>query len=72
MDFLKNLWDKIYDKIYKVTRKFEGVNNFIFEKTGAKVDVGMIVFAIVFAILVLFFVKVILGIVMDKLYTGDY
>ena len=72
MDQLKHIWEYIYDKLYKASRKFDGVNEYIFEKTGAKVNVGMIVFAIIFTVLIAIFVKAILSIVFGKLYSGDY
>ena len=72
MEKLKEIWEYIYDKLYKAARKFDGVNEYIFEKTGAKVDVGMYVFALLFVILVIIFVKAILSIIMNKLFTGDY
>ena len=72
MEQLKKIWEIIYDYLYRASRKFDKVNEFIFEKTGVKVDVGMIVFTIIFIILIILFVKMILAIVFNKLYTGDY
>ena len=72
MDQLKKIWEFIYDKLYKASRKFDGVNEYIFEKTGAKVNIGMYIFAVIFIILIAIFAKAVVSIVMGKLYSGDY
>ena len=72
MDKLKEIWEFLYDKFYKATRKFDGISEMIFEKTGAKIDIGAIVMGIVLVIFVILFVKAILGLVMHALSTGDY
>lgn len=72
MDKLKEIYEYLYDKFYKLTSKFDGVNEFIFEKTGIKINVGIIVFGIAFVLMLIFFVKVILGFVLKFLFHGTY
>ena len=69
---LKEIYEKATDKFFKLASKFDGVSEWIFEKTGAKINVGVIVLSLVFIILIIFFVKLVLGIVLNKLTTGDY
>lgn len=72
MDKLKEIWEFLYDKFFKVASKFDGISEMIFEKTGAKINVGVIVMGIVLFIFVIIFVRAILGLVMHALATGDY
>ena len=72
MDKLKEIWEFLYDKFFKLASKFDGISEMIFEKTGAKINVGAIVMGIVMFILVALFVKAVLGLVMHALTTGDY
>lgn len=71
MEKLKEIWEYCYDKFFKLTRKFDGVSEKIFEKTGAKIDVGLIVGFAVLGIVLLIFVKAVLGVVMKFLFTGE-
>lgn len=69
MDF-KEVGDKIAEKVFWFTGKFEGVENKIFEQTGVKIPIGMIFGAIILILVTGFFVKLILGFVMNFLFNG--
>ncbi len=64
------------DKIGKVyvafTSKFDGISERINEKTGWNINVGAIVGIILMIVVVFLFVKAVLGLIMGKLFTGDY
>ena len=72
MDKFKEIWEFLTEKFVKLSSKFDGVSDKIFEKTGAKINVGAIVMGAVMVILVFLFVKAVLGLVMHALATGDY
>ena len=69
MDF-KEIGDKIAKKVFWFTSKFEGVENTIFEKTGAKIPIGTICGALILIVITALFVKMILGFVMNFLFNG--
>ena len=72
MDKLKEIWKVIYDKLYKLSSKFDGISEQIFEKTGVKINIGAIVIGIMLVIFVILVVKGILGFVFNALATGEY
>ena len=67
---IKEIGDKIAEKVFWFTGKFEGVENKIFEKTGAKIPIGMICGAIILICVTGFFVKLILRFVLNFLFNG--
>ena len=67
-DKLKEIYEKATDIFFGLTKKFDGVSEMIFEKTGAKINVGLIVGSAILIFMIVIFVKVILGFVMDFLF----
>ena len=63
----KILIDKITDVIYKISKKNEKLTDYIFEKTGMKINVGLIVGGIFLVIFVLMLAKSALGFLYGKL-----
>lgn len=61
MDKLKEIYEKASDIFFGMTKKFEGIEETIFEKTGAKIPVGSIVLGTVLVIFLAIFVKSFLG-----------
>ena len=62
---LKKLYEKATDIFFGLTKKFDGISNKIFEQTGLKINIGLIIGS---AILIFIVVKTILGGVMDFLF----
>lgn len=60
-DKIKKIFNKVVDICFKITKKFDGISNYINERTGMKINVGMIVLSAVLIIFVFIFVKEILG-----------
>ena len=58
---IKKLYEKASDIFFKITKKFDGISEKIFEQTGTKINVGAIVLGAMFIIFVAVFVKSILG-----------
>ena len=65
---LKKIYEKATDMFFRLTKKFDGVSEKIFEKTGTRINVGIIVGSAILILFVIFFVKIILGFVMDFLF----
>ncbi len=68
MDKLKELYEKATDIFFGMTKKFDGISNKIFEQTGMKINVGLIIGSVLIFLVLFFIVKVILGGVMDFLF----
>ena len=64
---MKDIFDKITDVIYKISKKNEKLTDYIFEKTGMKINVGLIVGVIFLVIFVLMLAKSALGFLYGKL-----
>ena len=64
----KEIYEKVTDVLFGITKKFDGISNKIYEKTGKKINVGVIVIGIILFIFVVFIVKGILGWVLDFLF----
>lgn len=58
---IKELYEKVSDVFFKITKKFDGISEKIFEQTGTKINVGAIVLGAMLIIFVAVFVKSILG-----------
>ena len=56
-DFLKMLGD-VY---YSITKKFDSISQMIYERTGKKYNVGLIIVIVALIIFTLIFVKALLG-----------
>ena len=65
---LKEIYEKATDIFFGLTKKFDGISEKIFEKTGTKINVGLIVGIAILALMLFIFVKVILGFVLDFLF----
>lgn len=71
-DNKNDLVDK-FGKIYVAfTKKFDGISEKINERTGWHINVGNIVGIILMIVVVIIFVKAVLGVVMGKLFSGNY
>ena len=55
-DFLK----KAGDFYIEITKKFDGISQMIYERTGKKINIGAIVVGIILVIILGWFVKVLL------------
>ena len=64
---LKELYEKATDLFFGLTKKFDGVSEKLFETTGVKINIGLIVGSAILIIFVIIIVKVILGGVMNFL-----
>jgi hypothetical protein len=64
---MNEIFDKITDIIDNIANKNNKLTETIFEKTGIKINVGLIVGGILLVIIVLIFVKAILGFLFSKL-----
>ena len=56
----------------KITKKFDKISDKIFEQTGTKINVGLIVGGAILVIFVFIFVKAILGFVFGFLNAGNF
>ena len=65
---LKEIYEKATDIFFGLTKKFDGVSEKIFEQTGIKINVGLIIGSAILILMVGLFVKLILGFVMDFLF----
>ncbi len=72
MDEEENFMDKVSKILLKFTSKFDGVSQWLKDKYGININVGMIVAVIVGLLAVGLIVKLALGIIMGKLYSGNY
>lgn len=64
----KELYEKATDIFFGLTKKFDGVSEKIFEQTGMKINIGLIVGSAILIFFVFIVVKLILGFVMDFLF----
>ena len=62
-DKLKEIYEVLSDYFMKITKKFDKISDKIFEQTGTKINVGLIVGGAILVIFVFIFVKAILGFV---------
>lgn len=58
---LKEIYEKATDIFFSITKKFDGISEKIFEQTGTKINVGVIVVGAITVILLLIVVKAVLG-----------
>ncbi len=65
---LKKIYEKATDIFFGITKKFDGISNKIYEQTGTKINIGLIIGSILIFLVLFFIVKVILGGVMDFLF----
>lgn len=66
-DKLKEIYEKATDIFFGLTKKFDGVSEKIFEQTGVKINIGLIVGGAILVLFVFLVVKGILGWVLDFL-----
>ena len=64
---LKELYEKATDLFFGLTKKFDGVSEKLFETTGIKINIGLIIGSAILIIFVIIIVKVILRGVMSFL-----
>ena len=64
----KKIYEKATDIFFGITKKFDGISNKIYEQTGTKINIGLIVGSALIILVLLFIAKVILGGVMDFLF----
>ncbi len=65
---LKKIYEKATDIFFGLTKKFDGISNKIFEQTGVKINIGLIIGSALIILILFIIVKVILGGVMDFLF----
>lgn len=58
---LKEIYEKATDIFFGITKKMDDLSENIFEQTGKKINIKMIVLGIVLFIFIAIFVKTILG-----------
>ena len=66
-DKFKEIYEKATDIFFGLTKKFDGVSEKIFEQTGVKINIGLIVGGSILVLFVFLVVKGILGWVLDFL-----
>lgn len=57
----KELYEKASDAFFALSKKFDGVNEYIYEHTQVKVNVGAYIIGVILLIITVFFVKAVLG-----------
>lgn len=67
-DKFKEFLDKAGDFYLKLTKKFDGVSQKIYEQTGKKINVGAIVGGVLLGAITLGIVGLILGMIRDFLF----
>ena len=67
-DKLKEIYEKVTDIFFGFTKKLDDLSEKIFEETGKKIDIKMIVLGIILLIFVIIVVKSILGWVSSYLF----
>ncbi len=60
-DKLKEIYEKVTDIFFGLTKKMDDYSEKIFEETGKKIDIKLIVLGIILVIFVIIFVKTFLG-----------
>ena len=58
---LKEIYEKATDIFMDVSKKFDGISEKLYQQTGKKINVGVIVLGAILIIFVAIFVKAILG-----------
>lgn len=66
-DKLKEIYEKATDIFFGLTKKFDGLSEKLFEQTGVKINIGMIVGSLILIVFVFIIVKAVLGWVMNFL-----
>lgn len=64
---MNEIWDKVTDFLNKVSKKNEELTQYIYERTGTKINVGMIILCVVLVIFVLALAKMALSTLWGKL-----
>lgn len=67
-DKFKEFLDKAGDFYLKLTKKFDGVSQKIYEQTGKKINIGAIVGGVLLGAIILCIVGLILGMIRDFLF----
>ena len=57
---MKNFLKKLGDFYISLNKKFEGISEMIYERTGKKINIGLIVLLVVVGVVMLWVVKVFL------------
>ena len=57
---MKNILKKLGDFYISLNKKFEGISEMIYERTGKKINIGLIVLLVVVGVVMLWVVKVFL------------
>lgn len=65
---MNNFFEKITDIFFNFTKKMDDYSEKIFEETGKKIDIKMIVLAVVLLIFTIIVVKAVLGWLWTLLY----
>lgn len=58
---MKEIMKKLGDFYISLTKQFEGISEMIYERTGKKINIGLIVILAVVAIVMIFVLKAFLG-----------
>ncbi len=58
---MKDLFDKVSTLFLKITEKFDGISDRLYETTGKKINIGAIVLGAMLIIFLLLFVKTLLS-----------
>ena len=72
MNEKKSIWETCLDLFGKFTMKFDKIEDKIKTKTGHRIPVGNIVGGLILVVCIYLFLKVVLGIIGHKLFTGEY
>lgn len=67
---MEDLYEKLSDIYMKISKKFDDISDKIYQQTGKKVNIGIIVGVVILIFCVFIIVKAVLGFVMKFLYTG--
>jgi hypothetical protein len=60
-DKLKEIYEKVTDVFFGITKKMDDMSERIFEETGKKINIKLIVLGVMLVIFVIIFVKSFLG-----------
>ncbi len=71
-EIIQKIYDKLTDLYMKFIKKCDEISEKLYEQTGTKINIALIIGIILFVFFVFIFVKAILGIVWQKLSSGDY
>lgn len=69
---LEEIYEKASDLFMKISKKFDKISDKLYQQTGTKINVGLIVGAAILLIFVIIFVKAILGFILNTLYNGNF